>query len=302
MNCKVSIIMNCFNGSDYLKNSLKSVIEQTYQNWELIFWDNQSTDNSAKIFLSYNDNRFKYFLSKEHTPLAEARNLAIKNSVGELIAFLDVDDFWLPEKLESQIKLFDDKSVGLSYSNFYLYFQDKKHSKISYSKIQPSGFIINKLLINYNIAFLTVILRKQAYEDLNEKFNPKFSVIEDLDIILRISLEWKIKYLNSPLGYCRIHSKNYQRKFFNQKILEFEKIIINFNKEKKIYNLKEYKIFKNKIVKTRLIYDYIMNDKKIVFKDLFKLKKNIDFFHCLILMILPKSIIIKYLKKRNPYL
>ena len=73
-------------------------------------------------------------------------------------------------------------------------------------------------------------------------------------------------------------------------------------KRTKAFVTPEQEPIKNKIVKTRLIYDYIMNDKKIVFKDLFKLKKNIDFFHCLILMILPKSIIIKYLKKRNPYL
>ena len=57
----VSIIINCFNGEKYLRNAIDSVIEQTYKNWEIIFWDNQSTDKSAEIFKSYKDKRFKYF-------------------------------------------------------------------------------------------------------------------------------------------------------------------------------------------------------------------------------------------------
>ena len=83
----VSIIMNCFNGEKYLKFSLESVINQTYKNWELIFWDNKSKDNSAEIFKSFNDKRFKYFYADEHTSLYKARNLAIQKSQGDFISF-----------------------------------------------------------------------------------------------------------------------------------------------------------------------------------------------------------------------
>ena len=62
----VSIIMNCFNGESYLGDAIESVLDQTYKNWEIIFWDNQSDDNSAKIFNKYKDPRFKYFLAKKH--------------------------------------------------------------------------------------------------------------------------------------------------------------------------------------------------------------------------------------------
>ena len=61
----VSIIMNCYNGEKYLRQSIESVLKQTYKNWELIFWDNQSSDNSAKIFKSYQDERFCYFYSPQ---------------------------------------------------------------------------------------------------------------------------------------------------------------------------------------------------------------------------------------------
>ena len=99
----VSIIMNCYNGEAYLHESIKSVLSQTYQNWELIFWDNKSKDNSAQIFKSYKDKRFKYFYADEHTTLYKARNLAIEKSQGELLAFIDTDDIWEHNKLELQV-------------------------------------------------------------------------------------------------------------------------------------------------------------------------------------------------------
>ena len=103
----VSIIVNCFNGEKYLKESLDSILNQTYKNWEIIFWDNRSTDQSSKIFKSYKDQRFKYFYAFEHTLLYKARNEAIKKADGELLAFLDVDDWWEKDKAHEKI----DKSI-----------------------------------------------------------------------------------------------------------------------------------------------------------------------------------------------
>ena len=112
-NCEplVSIIMNCYNGEKYLTEAINSVMRQTYSNWELIFWDNVSTDKSKDIFYSFHDERLKYKLSDKHTNLSEARIRAIKESQGELIAFLDVDDFWKNKKLEKQVSLFEDKDI-----------------------------------------------------------------------------------------------------------------------------------------------------------------------------------------------
>ena len=121
----VSIIVNCFNGEKYLRDALQSVLKQTYTNWELIFWDNQSSDNSKKVFSEFLDDRSKYFISEKHTTLYEARNNAIKQSKGEIIAFLDVDDWWIESKrLEKQIDFFKDETVGLIHSNFYLFYQN----------------------------------------------------------------------------------------------------------------------------------------------------------------------------------
>ena len=109
----VSIIMNCYNGEKYLKHSIKSIINQKYVNWELIFWDNKSTDNSAKILKKFKDKRIKYFYAKKKTVLYKARNLALKKAKGKFIAFLDVDDLWTKDKLSKQIPKFKDKKVGI---------------------------------------------------------------------------------------------------------------------------------------------------------------------------------------------
>ena len=86
----ISIIMSCYNGEKFIERAVSSILKQTYQNWELIFWDNQSEDNSKAIVHEYNDFRIKYFYAPEHTLLSKARNYAIDNANGEYLAFLDL--------------------------------------------------------------------------------------------------------------------------------------------------------------------------------------------------------------------
>ena len=92
----ISIIINCYNGEKYLTQTIKSVLRQTYRNWEIIFFDNNSKDNSVKIIKKFKDKRIKFYTSKNKfvLPLYRARNLAITKAKGEFITFLDVDDTW----------------------------------------------------------------------------------------------------------------------------------------------------------------------------------------------------------------
>ena len=83
----VSVVMNCHNGEKYLKQSILSVINQKYKNWEIIFWDNKSTDKSEKIVKSFKDKRIKYFKSNKFEKLYRTRNLAIKKSKGNIYVF-----------------------------------------------------------------------------------------------------------------------------------------------------------------------------------------------------------------------
>ena len=131
---KVSIIMNCLNGEQYLKQALDSVFEQTYDDWEVIFWDNASTDKSATIAKSYGE-RVRYFKSSVTHPLGKARNLAMKEAMGDFIAFLDCDDIWLPRKLEKQMPLFKkDPQVGLVFSDMVVFDNNQTFPLIEYYK------------------------------------------------------------------------------------------------------------------------------------------------------------------------
>jgi glycosyltransferase involved in cell wall biosynthesis len=206
----VSIIMNCFNGERYLHESIKSILEQSYQNWEIVFWDNKSTDSSEKIFKSYCDNRFHYYKSKKHTSLYEARNYAFLKCKGEFIAFLDVDDIWFPKKLSVQIPLFNNTDVGLSCGNYIKLNERKKNDinlKPEYLSL-PDGDVLNELFNENFVHFSSLMIRKKALGELKYFFDPRFNIIGDFDLLVRLCSKWKLASIQQPITYYRWHQDN----------------------------------------------------------------------------------------------
>jgi glycosyltransferase involved in cell wall biosynthesis len=205
----VSIIMNCFNSDKYLREAIDSVYAQTYKNWEIIFWDNVSTDNSAAIAQSYHDGRLCYFRGETNVPLGHARNFAIEKSRGEFIAFLDCDDLWMPEKLEKQIPLFlADKEVGLVYSDTYFFNEDGFQKQLYAKKTPYRGHSFPDLLNNYLISLETAVVRKSALDSLDHWFDVKFNMIEEYDLFVRIGLYWKIDFSPDVLAKWRVHGES----------------------------------------------------------------------------------------------
>ena len=231
----VSVIINCFNGEKYLREALNSVIAQTYKNWEIIFWDNQSTDQSAGIFKSYNDIRLKYYYASSYTSLYQARNYAIKKCNGEFIAFLDSDDWWTSEKLETQMNLFEDKEVGLVYSNYYIYNEETQRKKLVSKKKLPSGRVTNSLLTNYNVGIITVIIRKVLFDRFKDGFDGKYNIIGDFDFIIKLSKFSKFACIQTGLSYWRSHKNNSSYINYELEIKELEDWLTNqkvFDKSK----------------------------------------------------------------------
>ena len=213
----VSVIINCFNGDKYLHKALNSVVAQTYKNWEIIFWDNQSVDKSAEIFKSYKDVRFKYYYAPKHSKiLYEAKNYALAKAKGDFFAFLDVDDWWLPNKLEKQIPLFSDPKVGVVYGNFWNFYEKQNKTKIFKKKTLPTGMALKDLLRDYPIGSPTYVIRKKSMEKLNYHFNNHLHLIGDFDLIVRLSVYWKLNCVQSPVAHVRIHGKN--RKYLNRNL------------------------------------------------------------------------------------
>lgn len=105
---RFTIVMNVYNGERWLPESLASAFAQTWRDWELLFWDDQSTDGSAAVLSRFPpDPRVRYVYAPERTPLGKARELAIREARGEWLAFLDQDDIWTPDRLERQARAID---------------------------------------------------------------------------------------------------------------------------------------------------------------------------------------------------
>jgi glycosyltransferase involved in cell wall biosynthesis len=218
----VSILMNCYNGEKYLQEAVESVLAQTYQNWEIIFWDNQSEDRSAEIFKSYIDSRLNYYYAPKHTLLYEARNYALEKALGEYIAFLDVDDCWLPEKLELQVVLFDDSDVGFACSNFFIENQNKGRSSLAHKKTIQQGRVLDDLLRQYFVGLLTLVVRRSALLYSNKPFDSQYHIIGDFDLVIRLAASWKVAVIQEPLARYRIHGANESSRHRELTVIELE--------------------------------------------------------------------------------
>ena len=113
-----SIIMPSYNTAPYIKETIQSVLDQTYTNWELIIVDDCSTDNTEEVLATINDSRIRYFKNEKNSGAAVSRNKALREAKGQWIAFLDSDDLWMPEKLEKQINFMKKNRYSFSYTNY----------------------------------------------------------------------------------------------------------------------------------------------------------------------------------------
>ena len=150
----VSIIMNCHNGSQFIRRSVRSIRKQKYNNWELVFWDNNSTDKTKQVIKKIKDKRIKYFFSKKFYNLYYSRNQAIKKAKGKYICFLDVDDEWKPYKLNKQVNIMKNYDYDVIFSNFFVNyeFQKKYKKKIAENKIVNKN-ITQQLLNDYFLVY-----------------------------------------------------------------------------------------------------------------------------------------------------
>ena len=261
--------MNCHNGEKFLQQSLISILNQSYKNWELIFWDNKSNDESKKRFLKFKDKRFKYFISKKYNKLYKARNLAIKKSRGKYVCFLDTDDIWKSSKLKKQVDFLNkNKKFALVYTDYLVMKNSKIVGKISKSKLLYSGEITQDLLDYYNIGILTIMIKKKILKKI--KFNSKLDIIGDFDLMLKVSRKHLIGSIQEALAVYRIHENNYSKKKMNTYIEEIGNWIktnkkkqfknfsfFNLEKEKNFLELKYNLINKNLLMLPNSILRYI---------------------------------------------
>ncbi|MDL1913517.1 MAG: glycosyltransferase [Bergeyella sp.] len=115
---EVSIITPCHNASKFIRETFRSVLEQTFEDWEWVITDDFSTDKSVEIIQSYKDPRIKLFISGENKGAGNARNISLKNATGRYITFLDADDFWEPNFLEEILFFVKSENMELAYTSY----------------------------------------------------------------------------------------------------------------------------------------------------------------------------------------
>lgn len=239
---KVSVIINCFNGEEFLENSLKSILNQSYKNWELIFFDNNSNDNSYKIFKSFEDKRFKYFKSSSKISLSKARNIAVSKSSGEWIGFCDCDDVWHRNKLELQLKKIKtsfDPKLALVYGKSGLIIEKNYKKKRNWKKLNnnsklPTKKLFYKLIHQNFIFWGSALINKKIFIKLGG-IDPELNQAEDFDILLKILKRYNAIAVQKEIFKYRIHENNLTHSQIDLDFKEVDKILKNYLPDKNVY-------------------------------------------------------------------
>lgn len=197
---KVSVVIPTYNRAHLISRAIKSVLDQTYKDLEIIVVDDGSTDNTEKIINSFQDERIIYIQHDKNKGASAARNTGIKASKGEYIAFQDSDDEWFPNKLEQQMKAFDNAppKVGVVYSGFYRIEADKKIYIPGDNVAQKEGNIHNELLKGNFVGTPAVLIKKKCFEN-TKYFDENIPALEDWELWIEISKYYYFKYINVPL-------------------------------------------------------------------------------------------------------
>ncbi len=206
---RVSINLCCYNSERYLDETLRSLVNQTYRDWELVIIDDGSTDRTDAIVRRYIAEGWPIVYHRQtNAGLAAARNEALRRSSGELIAFIDHDDLWEPRKLECQVPLFDrNQRIGLVYSDC-LNVRDDGFAFRQYQKLRPhAGAAFGALFSHYFLSVQTVVVHRRALADAGW-FDPQFQVLVDADFFLRIAHHWELAWVSEPLARIRMHRHN----------------------------------------------------------------------------------------------
>jgi len=190
---KVSVIIPTYNRCAWIKHAIDSVLQQTYQNFELLIVDDGSTDITKGILAEYGK-KIKYFYQSNKGP-ASARNLGIKQSKGTYICFLDSDDRWVKSKLETQINLVTEHpEIKICYTNETWI---RKGIRVNQKQIHQkySGWIYRRCLPLCIISPSSVMIHRDVFEKVGN-FDEEMTVCEDYDLWLRISQRYPISFIN----------------------------------------------------------------------------------------------------------
>lgn len=247
-NPKVTIIIPVYNGSNYVEDAIKTALNQTYENLEIIVVNDGSNDNGAtkKIAESYLP-RIKY-LEKENGGVSTALNLGIKNMTGDYFSWLSHDDMYYPNKIEKEVEellKYDDHTI--LYSNFDLV--DKNGEKMTFVYLDHDMLTKKPdyAVLRGAIGGITLLIPKKAFEECGY-FDESLRCVQDYELWFQMSMKYKFVHLTDILAMTRIHGmqdSNTSPKMLSEGNWLWKHMTVDYPVSKKIeYEGSEYLFYK----------------------------------------------------------
>lgn len=234
--------MPTFNRAGYIMESIESVLNQTYQNWELIIVDDGSEDDTAQLVSQIKDSRVQFYKAGKIGLGIKLKNIGIERSDGELIAFLDSDDMWAPTKLEKQIAaLQNHPDAGFSITGGYNF--KKPYAPLEYFYKQREGLKYGEIFLSFfrseaSVFPQTLMFGRQCLAIIQQSVQD--SPHSDVEFLLDLAWHFKAVILYEPLLYRRLHDDSYShinwKKGYDEGIY-----VINTYKNKKMLPVKAAK-------------------------------------------------------------
>ena len=234
----VSIILPYYKKKLYIKSTIKSILNQTYQNFEILIIDDEITSESKKILNEINtlDKRISILKNTRNIGAGYSRNRGIKKSKGKYIAFCDCDDVWKLSKLENQLKFMQNKNIFISHTSYDLIDKNNKYLK---KRLAPAELKFEDLLKSCDIGLSTVIINRKVLKNINKPF-ASLKTKEDYVLWLKLSaMGFKIFGIKKSLTKWRklnqsLSSSIIQKIFDGYKVY---RIYLNMNVVKSLYRL-----------------------------------------------------------------
>jgi len=294
----VSVNLCCYNSERYLRETLESIVNQTYRNWELVIINDGSTDSTETVVKEYADRGFPIvYYYQQNQGLGYSRNEALKRSRGKYIAFIDHDDIWLPEKLERQVAVFENNiNVDFVYTDYYVIRNNKRI--IKFGNKQPEGDVFKSFLCSYPVHVSTAMARRKAVDKLSSFFNPDLHLTEEYDLFMRLLYISKAAYINKPLATYRYHpdmtSITKEIRLIRETISVIETFkLLDRDFEKEYAETLRYVAYKNSFALSfKLAKDELIQGNILAARDLIRLYRflNIKVFVFFIFTCLPCNI------------
>ncbi len=217
---KVSVVIACYNYGAFLETSVESVLAQTHREVELIVVNDGSTDSTDQVMSQYTDRPLVRYVRQDNRGQAHAKNEGLRHATGDLVAFLDADDMWMPRKLERQVALFANPAVGVVYSGVGLV--DQRGEPVPFEGMRGflaprRGRVTRWLVFDNFVPFSSAVIRRDVIETIGG-FDERLRMGIDWDLWLRASRLTEFAYVDEPLllyrvGHAGQMSRNWEERF-----------------------------------------------------------------------------------------